>query len=229
MLSYSEETYFRLHGRHGEYWTETDLLHLFDMCHDRSQSVIYFKNSNHTEPATGSYLPRSPQSLSSWPRANLTLAPTSRLAGFSKPRTFLFCINTNLDSMFVDISLRFIAHNFREDFLKLARFRNQFVRDEKTIWSHLNAWRNIMGMKTIKIAAPKVVRCHKYSKKEVEIYFYFTLVSSYFLIIQQSFLPFVKDHSGHKVFPLLFIIVQSNTNSAESKLSMEVLTELKNL
>ena len=40
------DSLFVCYGHHVEYWTETDLLHLFDMCHDRSQSVIYVQNLN---------------------------------------------------------------------------------------------------------------------------------------------------------------------------------------
>ena len=43
--------------------------------------------------------------------------------------------------MFVDISLRFIARDFRVDLFKaraIARFRNQFTRGQKTIGIRLN-------------------------------------------------------------------------------------------
>ena len=44
--------------------------------------------------------------------------------------------------MFVDISLRFIARDFRVDFFKaraIARFWNQFARGQKTVGSHFNS------------------------------------------------------------------------------------------
>ena len=44
----------------------------------------------------------------------------------------------NWTPLVVDISLRFIARDLRVDFLKIALFRKQFVRGQKTIGSHLN-------------------------------------------------------------------------------------------
>jgi len=55
---------------------------------------------------------------------------------------------TNLDTMFVDILLRDLAHDFCIDFLELRplRFRNQFMRGQKTIRSHLKLFSYLLYM-----------------------------------------------------------------------------------
>ena len=73
---------------------------------------------------------------------------------------------SKLDTLFVDISLRFIPRDFRVDFFKardIARFRNQFARGQKPQGATFNWLYKVFGARGIGTIARELEYCKETS------------------------------------------------------------------